>query len=384
MRLLPTLFFLTSFLPAQTYVTSPVDFDTREGDTYGYGLGAFPDGRYMALDGGFRGQPMTLKGTAYRCDDQSYTTAGGAGRNWQSVELWVSECDTANRSATYSANPTTTPTRVFQAPVSWPDLLGKPLYRPATWSIQFPFQTNFAYTGQQDLCLDYRFAGGVLSNSGTWSSSLNSVLTYRKDSETATAVHETRSDTFGKWGTMFGACSDRGSRTTNGAYLRLIAKYYGAGYATSGFRDRLTFVQDGFDFGVSTPVVTALGFKLDRVGIPLPGVTCNNLHIDLSLPMIWYRQITSISGTLPRLTFGTGSTGVPANPSFEGFELVTQAAWNDTRNKQLLLSAAAQIHLPSRPVEFKRWAIYGPSTTAADGIRPSDQARYNEIARYAR
>lgn len=375
---------LAPCVAAQAYQTSPIGYEQREGVEVGYGLGAYPAGRYMCFDGAFRGPAMTLKGTAYRYDDRVYVANGpqttGQGRSWSRVDIDAAECDVANLSATYSANQTTTPTRVFSAPVTWPDFDGKPLLRPAAWTLLFPFSTNWSYSGTQDICLDYRFAGGTLANNGTWSTRLPPL--YYKDSATVATSHLVRGVKLGNWGTMFGGCSDRGARSTQGAYLTLSSTYYGPAYSQANLRDRITFTQDGQFFGVSSAVVTVLGFRADVRGTPFPGVGCNKLHVDMTLPTIWYRQIATTGGTLPRLTFGMGATGVAADPSMSGAELVTQAGWEDTRTKALQISAAAQLFLPTRPRDFKRSCLYGDSTSAATGTGPSTRARDNEIVRY--
>ena len=77
----------------------------------------------------------------YRPDNRVYTASTGGGRSWAKVELYLSSCDITKASRTFTMNPTSTPTRVFNKAVTWPTWTGKPASQPGSWDLQFPFGT---------------------------------------------------------------------------------------------------------------------------------------------------------------------------------------------------------------------------------------------------
>ena len=376
--LLVSVLALNGAVLAQTYTTSPRGFEYVEGNSDAYILGAYAAGRFMAFDGEQLGPAMLVKGTAYRLDNRVYTTAQGMGRTWSNVKLWISECDMNALSSTFTANPTTTPAKVFDSTVDWATVSGKPAKLPSDWTLQFPFATNWSYSGNQGICLDYVFTGGTMSNSAAWGAS--TAFYYYKDTTNPSLYAYTTSTPLGLSGARLG-CNDRGVTHLNGAAVSTSAYFYSDTYSNANYRGRLAFSQTGNYFGNSTQVLTLLGFRSLPVGFALPGVYCNNIHIDVSLPVLFYTQFSSGSGSLASLAI-TGQYGVLAGANAGGMELVTQAAWSDTVNKSLLISSAARLVVPWKPQRYDHKMLYNWNNTATTGSGPYPSATYNAIVRY--
>lgn len=363
---------------AQQHVTSPPGFLNIEGNSGANAFGAFRDGHFMTFDGGFRGKAMTIKGLAFRNDNRLNTPSSTMGRSWTDVQISASECDTAKLSATFTRNPTTTPTLVHSASVSWPTLLGKPLSLPAKWDLSFPFNTSWVHSGKADICLDFRFFGGTLLNNGTWSGSR--WQNYFLDSVSFPTFGFAESVELGTSG-LAGGCNDRGVSHLRGAQVTSTCSHYGSAYPTASFRNNVRLSQVGKDFATSAPVFTVLGLRSVASGWSFPGVYCNKVYIDTTMPMALFPQVSDSSGALPTQDFGSGPNGAPASAGTAGVEFVTQAVWNDSKTKNPMFSSAAKIIVPKKPVDHKRSILYTWSPTRTSGAMESGP-EYNAIARY--
>ena len=373
---------LTTVSLSQSYVTSPPGYDYVEGRYSAHTtIGRYPGGRYMAFDGDYRGTSMTLKGIAYRLDNQMHTTATAMGRTWSNVQIHASECDTSSLNTTFSMNPITTPTLVFSAACTWPSHTGKPPTLPADWTVQFPFGTNWAYAGTKDICWDFVFTGGTLANSASWTASQSRY--YYLDALEDPTYNEAKSSELGYSGNQLG-CNDRGVTHLYGARVYTTARHYGNGPWNSTYRNNLVFYQNGDWFGISAQVITVLGLRSLETGFLFPGVNCNKLHIDLALPHMMFPFFSNTSGTLPKFTFGAPAAGIPIEPSWAGVELVTQAGWADTVNKSLLFSSAATLEIPTRPAYYERSILYSYDASAVKGSGPYWYYNYNPVARYTK
>lgn len=370
---------LSSLGLAQSHVTSPNGFVHIEGDSHSSLLGGYHEGRYMFCDGAHRGTAMTLKATTYRPSNFVYTASNGTGRSWTSVKIHASEGDFDTFDRTFSTNSTTTPTAVFSAAVSWPTRSGKPSALPGNWDLAFPFATNWSYTGNGDICLDYEFTGGTLANSAAWTS----FRSYYVDANTFATSATVSSAQLGASGSNQG-CNDRGVNHLYGARVNSQCTIYNQQYSSARYRDRIRLTQSGSHFAISRPTITVLGFRSIPNGVPFPGVTCNKLHIDTALPTLMFLQMTNTSGNLATLTFGAGSYGFPMPSGLSGVELVTQAAWSDSQNGRLLMSSAAALTVPEMPEIQRRSAIYTPRLTSTTGYGPYTSHGHNPIVRYTR
>lgn len=368
---------LSSTALTQTYTTSPKGFDFVEGNSDAYTLGMYAAGRYMTFDAEQIGSAMMLKGIAYRADNRMHTTATAMGRTWSNVKIWASDCNMSSLSYTFTANPTTTPSKVFDASMDWQTVTGKPAKLPADWTLQFPFATNWSYSGTQGICLDFVFTGGTLANNAAWPS----VAYYYKDTENPSQYAYITSTPLGLFGNKKG-CNDRGVTHLSGASLSTTAYFYSDTYSSANYRGRLKFDLSGTNFGPSRQVFTLLGFGSNLAGTPFPGVYCNKLHVDATLPVVLLPAFTSGSGTYT-MNF-TGQYGVKADASVGGLELVTQAAWADSVNQNLLMSSAAKLIVPFKPTSYTHGMLYNANSSATTGNGPYYTAAHNAIVRYTK
>ena len=364
----------------QDYTTSPPGYLNLEGDHQESLLGVYPAGRHMMFDAEQIGNAMTIKGTAYRHDNRVYVESQGMGRSWTNVTLSISDCNMSSLSNTFSKNPTSTPTQVFSNSVNWPTITGKPPAFPADWLLSFPFAQNWTYAGTSGICLDYVFTGGTLANSGTWNPS--SAINYYKDAVHPSTYNQASSRSLG-WSGNYVGCNDRGVTHVSGASVSTSAYFYSDTYSNASYAGRMKFSQTGQHFGNATQVVTLLGFRSLFDGIPFPGVYCNKIHVDISLPTRLFTQFSSTSGGLSELPI-TGPYGVELDESVAGFELVTQAGWADTQTSQLLLSSAASLIIPVKPRSFDHSTLYYYINTNPTGWGPYPNPGYNPVVRYTR
>jgi hypothetical protein len=364
---------LTASVAAQNYVTSPKGFLATEGNsTATTSLGDYQDGRFQYADGTYRGTAMTVKGTAYRLANYNYTSTQGLGRRWYDVRLYVSECDLATFSTTFTKNPTTVPTQVFSSKVEWPTQLLKPTTLPAPWSIQFPFATNWQYSGTGDLCFEYVFVGGTLYNSVTWGTGQR---LYYKDAHSY-PTSETRASTSLGYSGLNVGCNDRGVTHTYGAEITSTVAVYNGEYSTVSYRDRIHFVQNGQWFPPSKPLTTAVGFGSLRYGVDFPGVHCNKVHIDFTLPT-FVIPVSSDSGGKMKIDLWVD------NPGLQDLPLVTQTVWADSSTAVPMLSNAAVLEVPtSPPTQPINLLLHNTTSSAVGWLRP--QREYHPIIRIAR
>jgi hypothetical protein len=112
-------------------------------------------------------------------------------------------------------------------------------------------------------------------------------------------------------------------------------------------------------------------------------VYCNKVHVDPALSTAMFPMFSLSNGSLPDLSIG-GQYGVLAPASAAGVELVTQAAWRDSKSRETMLSAAARVVVPSKPIRFDNKMLYHYVPTSATGIGPYAGSTYNAMPRYVR
>ena len=119
-----------------------------------------------------------------------------------------------------------------------------------------------------------------------------------------------------------------------------------------------------------TPLATILGFKADAVGVPFPGVACNRIHVDLTVPFeVFVSKSYAGSGYASHNLFLFGGAPVPYNAAWVGAPIVVQNGWTDTGNGSVKLSAAATTIYPAMPPgSYKRNATFATDSNAARGI----------------
>ncbi|MCA8954638.1 MAG: hypothetical protein KDC87_01110 [Planctomycetes bacterium] len=370
---------LSSVGLAQTYITSPLGLENQDGSNNA-SLGGYPSGHYQYFDGDVRGNAMTLKGIAYRHDNLVYnSTSQGQGRSFTNVTLDVSHCDMNSLKSTFTQNPTTTPTRVFNNSVSWPTQSGKPKSLPADFSIGFPFASNWNYSGNADICMDFVFTGGTLANNASWGTSTWSY--YYVDGENPSAYNYVKSIEFG-YSSTAGGCDDRNSTNTYGAGISSDIYYYSPTYSNANYAGNLVFRQTGNYFGPNAVCLTTVGLQSIRQGWDFPGVNCQKSYLDPRFIVLTITQSASNTGSLPQISVG-GTYGIPAPPGISGIEIATQTAWQDTANFRMLLSSAASLIVPAAPKAVRKQLVYSSNVNATTGSGPTT-SNANMVLRYTK
>ena len=332
--------FLTLCVAVPAQVTSPSGYDTLEATLSCRAFGGYSNGRQMYLDGEVRGTAMVIKDLSFRVDYRDHTAVTGYGRSWSRVTLDIANADISTASLTFSQNQLTTPTRVFQGKVTWPPLAGLPLADPPPWGgpngeLRFGFRSPWRYDGRTDLSLDFDFAGGTLGNNYAWHPLY--FRQYYLDSypykSTSFAVNMGRPVLYGK-GDVNGGCVDAASTLPRGGYVVMYSdtrEYFGTNPAQQFF-----FYTRTHWTAPSQPVVHAVALAGVPLGVTLPGVTCNKLYLDMSVPRVIYHGTADTRGD-----FLNRIGSMPYIGSWVGLELWAQGAWLDSSTLELLLTRAA-------------------------------------------
>lgn len=364
-----------------TYMSSPPGYLSTEGEDRAYIMFEWSNARTMFLDGEMRNNVIFIKDTAFRYDYRNYSTGIGQGRTWSNVTLDISLCDYSNPSFTFSQNPTATPTRVFSSSMTLPTQTGFPSTKPAKFTMSFPFSAAWLYNGNEDICLDYDFNGGVMANNASWSTSW--YWSYFLDAPSAgTRVR-------GVFSVIGTGCTDSGQSYP--------AQCWVTSYVHNSKYTGNTSLQDKYRVYTRTrytpqnqPVIHAITPFGSKTGTSFPGVTCEKIYLDLSQYFL----------TIPLV--GNGSTPVygpdfifPYQKSLEGVKLYAQAAFPDSSTNALKFTYAEDSILPAYPRVFKRGCLWQTNTAlkATTAIQmmngsplqgPVEDATHNPIIGYGK
>ncbi len=367
---------------AQLQSTSPKDFLSKEGEGIAQWFGAYSNGRIMMFDGEHRNSSFQIKEVALRLDYTQHYGTTTAARKWTNVTLDVSPCDLTQLSTTFSQNPTATPNRVFGAAVSWPLGSGLPATFPAPWggatgALRFPFQKPWSYSGKADICLDFDFNGGTISNSA-WKTE---AFTYQLDGYvTGTNFSLGTPFSLGNGGTGSGpGCADSGQSNIRGFVVPILTTF-GPTYLIASKRNMHELRIEVYGTAPSRPVVSAVSLGGSTSGTVFPGVSCNNLYIDPSQPT-FYGLLTADSSGITFQSFPL----YPYTPAATGARLWFQAAWNDSNTGLLKLSRAAWNSVPRQGRSYARSTVHQPDPTKKkqSGNGPTQDPLWNPILRYA-
>lgn len=143
----------TVVLAAQTqFVTVPQDLDAREGNavaTFVHPFG-YSQSRFQYTDGGQRGTARPgISKLELRRDGLAQ---GSFPSRTANLALVMAETDVGQLTTNFAANYSGAPTTVFlRKVINVPDLSAAPPTPPAPWTIAFPFDANWNYTGAKDL-----------------------------------------------------------------------------------------------------------------------------------------------------------------------------------------------------------------------------------------
>jgi hypothetical protein len=356
---------LGSIVGAQSLpVASPGSYLSHEGESCADGFGYLAAYRHMMFDGEIRGRARILKEIRLREDYRNHNFS--VGRIWSSVTLDVSTCDLDKASATFTANPTSTPARMFSGLVVWPSLGGIPNRLPATFggrtgALRFPFSSGWVFSGTTDVCLDFVFTGGVLASQNAWTKTSG---WYQLDG-------------YGRgwrnpsWMVLYGdGCRD--SSWSLGGVVVLDSATHGPGDPRPTFRNKHVLRSQSFGTARARPVVHAVSVRGTTTGVVFPGLTCEKLFLDLSTPTQYLHLIADV-----RSSFASSPlVMIPFNPLAVGAELWAQAAWRDSQTNRLRLSRASRTAIVGLPRRYRRAALLG---TANGTTGPVADPSFNPI-----
>lgn len=339
---------LTGALDAQTFTYSPGRYATQEGESRHTQFGSFAAGRAMFMIGNLRGNSLGIKEVALRPDWTTPLASHAspnlrAGRRWAQMTLRLSNCDIANHSETFSANPTSPPTTVFRGPMSWPDARGFTPVHPRPFNIRMPLLSTWQYAGTEDLCLDFQYQGGVLNSSPTW----NNNPTYVLDAYAAEPLQiRGAASPLGASGANRG-CVDSAAQW--GAHTSAVITTHSLQHPTRPGR----VVVESWTTFAQGPLISALGLGGNFNGFPLPGISCNDLYIDFSLPSIT-APLGSSSLPIRRRTLWS----VPHSPTTIGTGIWIQGMFLDSGNNVLKLTSASYGIVPDLPFAAPQNGLY--------------------------
>ena len=353
---------LASVAAAQTPVVTPNPIFARsEGSGTAMYFGAYAAARHQFVDGNHRGSSMTVKELCFRHDDRNYDVMNGMGREWNSVVINMSEGALSSVGSTYSANSVTSPTQVFNSSVSWPIQLGATPFIPAPFAMKFPFSTNWAFSGNRDIVTDFKFSGGKLVNSSAWTG----LRPYYLDSFSIGSFANAPATTLGYTN---GGCRDSAATSTQGASTTFDSASYGPTMSSSVFRNKYFVRASGKNFAKNAPVMMTLAFLASPDGVWIPGINCNNVHLDLRRTWFFSPSMSNALGEVPPYSFGIAGGLIPYTTAWVGFNLVIQGAWNDSRTNALKLSTASRTsfvaHAYTSRSAIRMKAAYGASATS--------------------
>ncbi len=167
---------LASSLLAQGTVSSPSSYESKEGTSYAWLMGAYPGTRSQVIDGNNKGKALTITQIDMRLDWRTHSTSITRARTWTNVTLMAAASDYNNASSTWTRNHLSTPTTLFSNRVNWPDAPARPRNSPNPWGnaqandskLQWVFKGPYVHTGKSDTVWDWTFLGGTLDNNAAW------------------------------------------------------------------------------------------------------------------------------------------------------------------------------------------------------------------------
>jgi hypothetical protein len=345
-------------------VASPGKYLSLEGESLADGFGYLSNYRHMLFDGELRGSAKLFKELRLREDYRDHSFS--VGRVWSGVTLDVSTCDFDNVSRTFTANSTSTPSRVFSGVVVWPSVSGLPASKPAPWggrsgALRFPFANNWVFPGNADICADFVFTGGILASQNTWTSSTG---WYQLDG-------------FGtgwrnpSWMVLYGnGCHD--SSWSLGGVVVLDSATHGKNDPNPAFRNMHVLQTQSFGTARGRPVVHAVSIRGVTTGMSFPAVTCEKLYLDLTVAAE-YLHLAADSRTSMA---SSPMVKIPFNPLVVGAELWAQAAWHDSKTNALLLSKASRTAIVDLPRVYRRASLL---RTPAGIVGPDRTTSFNPI-----
>jgi hypothetical protein len=374
-----------------THNFSPKHLRGTEGRYFTARFGSHKAMRYQMVDGENRGTATFLKDIAFRLDHRTHSSRTTAsGRTWSKLVVDLADGDVSTMTTAFSTNLKSTPTRVFDGPVSWPDFNGTPTTSPALWggfsgAYVVPFKTRWGYLGTRDVLSDWQFTGGKLKNTRSWTGAKGYWLDSYEDPDEplpgsyrrvpASRLHNNSTGVTSR-------CNDSyfGSNST-GAYTDIFARVYGPSASNPNWRDQLLMWSTSYYTAPGSSVIHAWAFATNDFGFNL-STGCNRLHL-LGLTLYF---------TLPVKPATTNPLASATIPRFRTkwvrglstLRVVVQAGWTDSVNGRLRLTQAHEVILPGAkpPAAPLRSAIYQVPGAAVVG--PDKTYFANPALRYRR
>ncbi|MHC4812845.1 MAG: hypothetical protein ACYTKC_11010 [Planctomycetota bacterium] len=332
------------------YVTSPAGYLQKPGELYTLQLGALRNMRFQQGDGILqKGAAVSILQLDYRLDNRTYASDQGVGRTWTQVTLSMSEVNRADRmSRTFSSNRLVTPVVVFQSKVTWSGVVGRPTVLKWGSHVSFPFLRPWAYSGKNDMLMEWVFTGGALANSAAWTAS----LPYYMDSASHTGVSFAD-----EWSIVStGQCGGPFVRMTYNNFHKQYQFPSQAGKTLAASESRLTTP--------NTPLIHTWG--LPRATPLDVGARCNKLHID---PQVFFFG----TGSKPNPPFDPGGSFLtpklwfPTWPPAYGVRVGAQTAYVDAQ-QVFSLGGASFVKLPGAPpAPVRKLLIWSANIAAGTG-----------------
>jgi hypothetical protein len=347
---------------AQSTTTSPPGYETTAGSSTCIYLGRYSDGRFQMADGELKGKAMAISRIDFRMDNRNHTTATGMGKSWTRVILDMSETSVAEMSLTWDKNNLTTPSRVFDARMTWPTVTGRPSSTP--WGhVAFPFKNVWVYTGKNDMLADYQFHGGTLANSARWTGSNTSY--YYMDG-IPNQDYISGSGTY--MPTSANNCNDSALSSTTGAYTYGYATAFHEWYTTYTYRDKLRLYWYSYYTAPDKPVVLALGIGNGNTAGFDMGANCHRLYLDTSKP---YVLTTSTTQNTTSAYSNPNQIIIPWLNTWQGLRFHVQGAWADSKTGAFSLTRARSLVVPGYPTSpLKKRTLFHYNATLGYGLGP--------------
>lgn len=377
---------VTTSLWAQGTIVSPPSLAAVEGDNAGYAFFYYSNMRQQHAEGELRGMKLSLSEVAWRYDYRNHVASTTGGRTWTQVTLNLSDTDWTKMVSTWTKNEYSTPVEVFNSKFAVPPKTGTPFFQPDNFggSLAVPFKSPYAYSGNQDLLLDWLFLGGTLDNNVTWSG--GTARSYYLDSDNPENTNnpnvphclsyvskQTRYPTSS-------TCRDS-AHSTSFARTDATINVYGITYSDVNKRDRAEFSMYSYYHAPNARYITAIGFAGIPNGINI-GAQCNLLYINLNFPWIALGRTATAAGHSPTPHF---TAVVPWQQGMRNVPIWVQTVWADSVTNAFSLSTAMHVVMPADKPKPRRIASlyhYVPTNTTGSGPYLNNDA-WTPITRYA-
>ncbi|MCA8944194.1 MAG: hypothetical protein KDB80_16635 [Planctomycetes bacterium] len=326
---------LASSLTAQAF-TSPIGFDTVEGNAAQTVLFGATDRRFQQIDGGLTALgPRTISQIAFRRDGDR--AAASAVTRTFDLEVRMGHGNLATAGAEFDANYLSAPTVVFATQqVTLPDWTALQA-GPAAFDFVITLDTPFNYNGTDDLVWEIRASN---------SSAPGTVYLDRHNATTPFGYEEAVSTSPG--------CTE----TSQVQPFELRASVFNYGPSHPSFGQRLIYSGDyggaeqpvALDIGVNPPVDTA-------------GLLCADfLHL-----LIFSIGVgsTAPSGSVPEIVID-----VPYDPGLEGAQIASQLLSVDLGQPSLpfIVSNIVEYTIPGSVDSLDCMYVYAAGTTSTSGL----------------